>query len=268
MKMRVDMPGFVKIYGDKLLRSTLWVGANPATKVVWITMLALSDRHGVVIGSLPGLAHTSNVSLDETAKALEYFRSPDPYSQSKDHEGRRVEEIEGGWVILNYAKHREFRTEAQVKEAARKQKWRESQRVGRVPDMPDVLPCPTVSRAEAEADADSNADIDKAAAAKGSYIRNCVQALNRGMTENTTLVGEWIPLPAANQDGSVTWEEDGIPLGVAIDLIYERSKVYRATGRNRGPRSLKYFDAAVREVWEGSEFERGKDEISEALNEV
>ena len=145
------MPGFVKIYGDRLLRSTLWVGSDPATKVVWITMLALSDQNGKVTGSLPGLAHTSNVSLDETSKALDYFRAPDPHSQTKDHEGRRIEDIDGGWLILNYSKYREYRTEAQVKEAARKQKWRESRRAGRVLD---VLSSPIKSRTEAEAEAD------------------------------------------------------------------------------------------------------------------
>ena len=149
------MPGFVKIYGDKLLRSTLWVGADPATKVVWITMLALSDQFGKVEGSLPGLAHASNVSLDETSKALDYFRAPDPHSQTKDHEGRRIEDTGGGWVILNYAKYREYRTEAQVKEAIRKQRWRDSQRAGRVPDVPS---CHTVSGTEAEAEANTETE--------------------------------------------------------------------------------------------------------------
>lgn len=151
--MRVNVPGFVKIYGDRLLRSTLWVGADPTTKVVWITMLALSDQNGTVLGSLLGLAHASNVSLDETSKALDYFRAPDPHSQTKDHEGRRIEDIEGGWLILNYAKYREYRTESQVKQAARKQKWRKDQKGGHVPNVP---PRPAVSRAEAEAEADKS----------------------------------------------------------------------------------------------------------------
>lgn len=273
------MPGFVKIYGDKLLRSTLWVGADPATKVVWITMLALSDQFGKVEGSLPGLAHASNVSLDGTSKALNYFRAPDPHSQTKDHEGRRIEDTDGGWLILNYAKYREYRTESQVKQAARKQKWRESQRGGRVPDVP---PCPTVSRTEAEAEANSEANTDKAAAASrdavasrdatpvtddGSYIRNCVQALNRGMAENTSLDCEWMPVLSSSQDGLVSWRQDGIPIDVAVELIYERSKVFRSKPRNRGPRSLKYFDSAVREAWEGSEFERGKAAVTNALHD-
>ena len=260
------MPGFVKIYGDKLLRSTLWVGADPATKVVWITMLALSDQLGKVEGSLPGLAHASNVSLEDTSKALDYFRAPDPHSQTRDHEGRRIEDTDGGWMILNYAKYREYRTESQVKEAIRKQKWRDCQRAGRVSDVP---PCHAVSGTEAEAASDSEANTDKAAASldDGSYVRNCVQALNRGMAENTSLDCEWMPVLSSSQDGLVSWREDGIPIGVAVELIYERSKTFRSTPRNRGPRSLKYFDSAVCEAWEGSEFDRDKDAVTKALRD-
>ena len=178
------MAGFVKIYGDKLLRSTLWVGADPATKVVWITMLALSDQFGKVEGSLPGLAHASNVSLDETSKALNYFRAPDPHSQTKDHEGRRIEDTDGGWLVLNYPKYREYRTEAQVKEAARKQKWRDSQRAGRVPDVP---PSHTVSGTEAEAEANTEAETTTVVALVGG--KKAIPESELG-----TAIAQWLPL--------------------------------------------------------------------------
>ena len=150
--MRVAVPGFVKIYGDRLLRSTLWVGTEPTTKVVWITMLALADQYGCVQGSLPGLAHAAGVSMDDTVRALEYLKAPDPHSQTKDHEGRRIKDFEGGWMILNYVKYREFRSESQIKAAARKQEWRDKTQTGHVPDVPTS---PTKSRTEAEAEADT-----------------------------------------------------------------------------------------------------------------
>jgi hypothetical protein len=57
------MPGFTKLF-NSILSSTVW--REPlATKVVWITMLALADRDGIVEAALPGLAHLAGVDVDQ-----------------------------------------------------------------------------------------------------------------------------------------------------------------------------------------------------------
>ena len=94
-----------------------------------------------------------------------------------------------------------------------------------------------------------------------AYYRACTVALNTGMSANTTVEGGWIPVVASSQVGRVTWCEDGIPLEVAEQVILDRCQSYHSTSQNRGPRSLKYFDAAIRETWE-----RGKE--SEATADV
>ena len=90
-------------------------------------MLALADQHGEVQGSIPGLAHIAGVSLEGCKRALEKFQSPDPYSRTKDHEGRRVEEIDGGWSLLNYAKYRKMssKDDQMQKSAERSKRYRE-----------------------------------------------------------------------------------------------------------------------------------------------
>ena len=85
--------------------------------------------------------------------------------------------------------------------------------------------------------------------------------MNTGMLANPTVEGGWIPVVASSQVGRVTWSEDGIPLEVAEQVILDRCQGYQSTSQNRGPRSLKYFDAAIRETWE-----RGKE--SEATANV
>lgn len=75
-------------------------------RLVWLTMLALADWNGVVQASLPGLAHVARVPLNRTQEAVDVLSSPDPYSRTPDHEGRRIEPVPGGWRILNYAKYR------------------------------------------------------------------------------------------------------------------------------------------------------------------
>lgn len=134
--------GFVKIYGS-ILQSSVWFEDAP-TRILWITMLAMADRHGGVVASLPGLAHAANITREQCEAGLARLAGPDPDSKSKRAEGRRIREIRGGWEIINYASYRELRTASQVKEAERKQQWRKSKsdntpRTGHAPDVP---PCP------------------------------------------------------------------------------------------------------------------------------
>jgi hypothetical protein len=122
------MSGYTKLFSS-ILQSTVWQEPS-STKVVWITMLALAGKTGVVEGSIPGLAHTAGVTIDECKEALRKFKSPDPYSRSKDFEGRRVTEVEGGWRVLNHGKYRELlskENEAE-KNAERQKRHREKKK--------------------------------------------------------------------------------------------------------------------------------------------
>lgn len=113
---------FVKLYGS-ILDSTIWLESLP-TRVVWITMLAMADGDGVVAASVPGLARRAGVTRPECEAALEILTEPDPDSKTPDHEGRRIEKIEGGWVILNHRKYREMRTAKQIYDAERQARLR------------------------------------------------------------------------------------------------------------------------------------------------
>jgi hypothetical protein len=83
-------------------------------------MLAMADHKGRVWGSIPGLANRARVSLQQCENALFTFKSPDKYSRTTDNEGRRIEDIDGGWLLLNYEKHRAIRDDESVKESKRK----------------------------------------------------------------------------------------------------------------------------------------------------
>jgi hypothetical protein len=83
---------------------------------VWITMLAMADKHGIVISSLPGLSDMARVSIEGTLAALEKLASPDKWSSTQEHEGRRVEKIDRGWRLLNYVKFRDMRDEVERNE--------------------------------------------------------------------------------------------------------------------------------------------------------
>ena len=96
---------YTKLFGS-ILDSTVWRTPAP-TRLVWITMLAMCDRDGVVEASVPGLALRAGVAREDAEAALLAFLSPDPDSRTPDFEGRRIEKVDGGWRLLNHGKYRD-----------------------------------------------------------------------------------------------------------------------------------------------------------------
>lgn len=108
---------YTKLF-NSLTDSTIWREPDNV-RIVWITMLAMSDKQGHVMASVPGLADRARVSLDKTVQALEKLSQPDEWSRSDEHEGRRIEKIGGGWALLNYVKYSRIRDEEERKEYMR-----------------------------------------------------------------------------------------------------------------------------------------------------
>ena len=92
-------PGFTKIF-ESLLDSTVWQETKE-TRLVWITMLLMKNRLHVVEASVPGLAKRAGVTVPECEAALVRFMAPDKYSRTREHDGRRIEVVDGGWKVLN-----------------------------------------------------------------------------------------------------------------------------------------------------------------------
>lgn len=90
-----------------------------ATRWLWVTMLAMADQNGDVFGSVPGLARIANIELPACEAALDRFKAPDEWSRTKDNEGRRIVEIDGGWRLLNHGKYRAIRDPADRREYMR-----------------------------------------------------------------------------------------------------------------------------------------------------
>ena len=118
-------------------------------------MLAMSDRKGRVWASIPGLANRARVSLEDTEVALNTLSSPDKYSRTPDHEGRRIEPIDGGWVLLNHEKYRSIRDEETTREVARNHMRRKRANVDVKGEQ-----LTTVDRGSHIADADADADTN------------------------------------------------------------------------------------------------------------
>jgi hypothetical protein len=109
----------------EILSSSVWSEAAHV-RLVWITLLILCDTEGYVGASVPGIASAAGVSLKEAEEAIAKLRAPDPYSRTQANEGRRLEESERGWRVLNFLAHLD-RLSSERKRA-RDRVWRHRQR--------------------------------------------------------------------------------------------------------------------------------------------
>ena len=143
--------GFTKLFSS-ITDSTIWCEST-SVRIVWITMLAMADRDGNIAASIPGLATRARVTVPECEEALTKFLSPDKYSRTPDHEGRRIEVIHGGWRLLNYNYYRNLQDRETVLERKRRW-WNENKGANKTPLDAARQTRPDLTQAEAEAEAD------------------------------------------------------------------------------------------------------------------
>lgn len=98
------MRGYFVVWRD-IVDSTLWEEPEHV-RVVFLTMMAEKDPDHVVRLPLRILVKRCNVSLEKVQDALEVLSSPDLKSITpQEYEGRRVREVEDGWLMLNGEKY-------------------------------------------------------------------------------------------------------------------------------------------------------------------
>ncbi len=84
-------------------------------RLLFITLLALADREGVVYGSRNGLMRAAMIDLDAADEhdPWRILMGPDDDSsdlmRNPDNEGRRLEEVPGGFRIINYTYYKGLR---------------------------------------------------------------------------------------------------------------------------------------------------------------
>jgi len=152
---------YTKLF-PSLLTSTVWL-ESAETRLVWITMLALADRDGLVEASVPGLAKLAGVSREACDEALRVFSSPDPDSRSKREEGRRIVAVDGGWLLVNHLDYRQKASAVERREKAtlrqRRLRERNASVRNRNAQSRSVTPhtqCDDTAEAEAEAEAEAD----------------------------------------------------------------------------------------------------------------
>jgi len=153
----MNMAGYTKLF-NSILASTIW-RSDDKTRIVWITLLAMADKDGIAEGSVPGLADLARVSIEDCESALAELMAPDKYSRTTEFEGRRIEPVDGGWLLLNHAKYRAKMSEDDIREKNRQRqaKWRERHK-NNAPsnaESQDVTPSNTKSRQSRHTEAEA-----------------------------------------------------------------------------------------------------------------
>src|SRR5258708_2579143 len=183
-------------------------------------MLAIANKNGYVFGSAPALANRARAAVEAIRSALVKFQQPDPDSRTKDFEGRRIEEVDGGWRLITYQKHRAIRDEEERKEYM-KNLMRAKRSVSNVSHSK-----PPLAQAEAEAEAEAEAVIQKHSARKARTAHFSIPSLGEVHAyceerKNTVDAQQWFNYYTSNgwkvgrngmkdwRSAVRTWEKNG-----------------------------------------------------------
>jgi hypothetical protein len=129
------METWTKLYAS-ILDSSVWFESKE-TKILWVTFLAKKDENGFVRGNLKSMAAYSGLTDDECAGALKVLESPDKDSRTKEHQGRRIKRVDGGWNVVNHFVYRDEIGKEALREYWRRKKAeslrRKADKVGETP---------------------------------------------------------------------------------------------------------------------------------------
>jgi len=133
------------------------ISVNWKGLVTFQQMIVLCDSEGVIDITPPALSSRTRIPLEIIEEGIEYLSSPDPYSRSQEHEGRRIilidEHRPWGWVIVN---HKYYRDLASVEDRREKAKLRKQKQREKEGEKEDVTPCHTSSRMSRHTDTDTD----------------------------------------------------------------------------------------------------------------
>lgn len=116
----------------KILDSSIW-SESVTTRIVWVTFLAAMDEDGFVqFAGVDNVAARARVSRKHAEAAIAILEAPDADSADPDNDGRRIERVQGGWLVLNSEKYRQMVTRVVVREQTRERvrRFRERKKTG------------------------------------------------------------------------------------------------------------------------------------------
>jgi hypothetical protein len=93
---------------ENLVTSSVW-SEDDKTLRVWVYLMARAGANGAVLDTVPAIARACNYDLATVDGILAKLAGPDPYSRTREHEGRRIailHDPEFAIYLLNHGKYR------------------------------------------------------------------------------------------------------------------------------------------------------------------
>jgi hypothetical protein len=166
--------GYTPVFGS-VFTGTL-CGKWPDTGV-WVCLLALADRHGVIDTTPQYLSAVIGVSVEDLMGCLTRFMEPDPRSRSQENDGRRLVLVDAsrdwGWRIVNHGKYRE-RARKHAWDSARTESGRDAERKRASRDVPTR---PDASRLSPLSNTDTDSNKEEVHSARERELDGRAQAL-------------------------------------------------------------------------------------------
>jgi hypothetical protein len=191
----------------KILDSSVWLESTP-TRIVWITLLAAMDEVGFCpFAAVGNVASRARVTDEEARDAIATLESPDTAAPHQEHEGRRIERVPGGWIVINAKKYRDIVTRAQAQETTRQRvsRFREKKRLAGNGGVTQGNAVTTVTVEKPSCNAVGNAPVTPSEA----------EAVAEAETEGERPPSPQ-PNPASDPDDFNQDPEANIPEGMAI----------------------------------------------------
>lgn len=167
----------------KIVDSSIWLESTP-TRLVWMMLIALMDEDGFCqFACVDNVSARARLSIEETNEAIKTLESPDVRDPEQEYEGRRIERVPGGWIVLNAGKYRDLVTREIAKERNRQRvaKCREAKRGVMKCNAPVMSSNGSVTQSEAVSVSTSEAvppTLPGAKAPPGSRNREATEVLN------------------------------------------------------------------------------------------
>lgn len=254
------MSGFAKVF-ESILVSSVWTEPDHVLRL-WITLMVRCDSKGFVEGSIPGLTRVANIrdpqgqiSVELGRDAFARLQAPDPDSKTKTDEGRRIREVERGWVVINHKFYRDLMSIpndglSMTPEAIRQRRHRAKDGVTSVTDVTSGDNDVTAYASAADSGSGSGKEgvqgesLPPEPSPVMDYCVRLAVAANLGL-------GCDMPRIIATS-GSTRMVADfliaaDIPIEFSEKIVLERA---RSSHSKSEVRSLSYFRQAVVEAWE------------------
>ena len=122
----MGMNNYTPLFGQ-IVDSSLWE-ESLAVRILFVTMLAVQDWDHVVRVPDHHLKRKANITDEELLGGLSVLSSPDTKSSiPQPFEGRRIQRVNDGWLLLNGEKYQEM-----MRESNQRAKWARQKREQRM----------------------------------------------------------------------------------------------------------------------------------------